>query len=61
MFLLLLSLQEDYDHVSLEDKHYQGDGMLSPKAKLLLRDTKKELLRYATLLRHLQASLSGQL
>lgn len=42
--------QEDYDHVSLEDQHYQGDGsMLSPKAKLLLRDSKKELLRYVTL------------
>ncbi|MEQ2202949.1 hypothetical protein XENOCAPTIV_020882, partial [Xenoophorus captivus] len=31
--------------VSLEDQHYPGDGsMLSPKAKLLLRDSKKELL-----------------
>lgn len=39
--------QEDYDHVSLEE-HYKGDGsMLSPKAKLLLRESKKELLRYA--------------
>lgn len=39
--------QEDYDHVSLEEQHYKGDGgMLSPKAKLLLRDSKKELLRY---------------
>ncbi|MEQ2235595.1 hypothetical protein ILYODFUR_003916, partial [Ilyodon furcidens] len=38
--------QEDYDQVSLEDQHYPGDGsMLSPKAKLLLRDSKKELLR----------------
>lgn len=47
MLLLFLSLQEDYDQVSLEDQHYQGDGsMLSPKAKLLLRDSKKELLRY---------------
>ncbi|XP_069013634.1 suppression of tumorigenicity 18 protein isoform X2 [Embiotoca jacksoni] len=40
---------EDYDQVSLEDQHYQGDGsMLSPKAKLLLRDSKKELLRYVS-------------
>lgn len=38
--------QEDYDRVSLEDQHYKGDGsMLSPKAKALLRDSKKELLR----------------
>ncbi|XP_017281574.2 suppression of tumorigenicity 18 protein isoform X2 [Kryptolebias marmoratus] len=41
--------QEDYDQVSLEDQHYQGDGsMLSPKAKLLLRDSKKELLSCPT-------------
>lgn len=50
MLLLSLSPQEDYDHASSEDQHYQGDAsMLSPKAKLLLRDSKKELLRYATL------------
>ncbi|KAM6918374.1 suppression of tumorigenicity 18 protein isoform 2-T2 [Xenentodon cancila] len=41
--------QEDYDQASLEDQHYQGDGsMLSPKAKLLLRDSKKELLSCPT-------------
>ncbi|XP_074544752.1 suppression of tumorigenicity 18 protein isoform X3 [Halichoeres trimaculatus] len=41
--------EEDYDCVSLEDQHYQGDGsMLSPKAKLLLRDAKKELLSCPT-------------
>ncbi|KAM9718467.1 suppression of tumorigenicity 18 protein isoform 1-T1 [Menidia menidia] len=41
--------QEDYDQVSLEDQHYQGDGsMLSSKAKLLLRDSKKELLSCPT-------------
>lgn len=46
MLLFCLCQQEDYDQVSLEDQHYQGDGsMLSPKAKLLLRDAKKELLR----------------
>ncbi|XP_008281262.1 suppression of tumorigenicity 18 protein [Stegastes partitus] len=41
--------QEDYDQVSLEDQHYQGDGsMMSAKAKLLLRDSKKELLSCPT-------------
>ncbi|TKS79733.1 Suppression of tumorigenicity 18 protein [Collichthys lucidus] len=46
---VLQDAEEDYDHVSLEDQHYQGDGsMLSPKAKLLLRDSKKELLRCPT-------------
>ncbi|CAJ1072437.1 suppression of tumorigenicity 18 protein [Xyrichtys novacula] len=41
--------EEDYDHISLEDQQYQGDGsMLSPKAKLLLRDSKKELLSCPT-------------
>lgn len=46
-FFFYLPTQEDYDHVSLEE-HYKGDGsMLSPKAKLLLRESKKELLRYA--------------
>ncbi|XP_035994169.1 suppression of tumorigenicity 18 protein isoform X1 [Fundulus heteroclitus] len=41
--------QEDYDQASLEDQHYPGDGsMLSPKAKLLLRDSKKELLSCPT-------------
>ncbi|XP_028988957.1 suppression of tumorigenicity 18 protein isoform X2 [Betta splendens] len=40
---------EDYDQVSLEDQHYQGDGsMLSSKTKLLLRDSKKELLSCPT-------------
>ncbi|XP_073347697.1 suppression of tumorigenicity 18 protein [Pagrus major] len=46
---VLQDKEEDYDHVSLEDQHYQGDGgMLSPKAKLLLRDAKKELLSCPT-------------
>ncbi|KAM3604221.1 uncharacterized protein V6R79_008035 [Siganus canaliculatus] len=46
---ILQEAEEDYDHISLEEQHYKGDGsMLSPKAKLLLRDSKKELLRYAT-------------
>uniref|UniRef100_A0A8C4IWN6 ST18 C2H2C-type zinc finger transcription factor n=1 Tax=Dicentrarchus labrax TaxID=13489 RepID=A0A8C4IWN6_DICLA len=46
---VLQDTEEDYDHVSLEDQHYQGDGsMLSPKAKLLLRDSKKELLSCPT-------------
>uniref|UniRef100_A0A3P8QCB5 Myelin transcription factor 1 domain-containing protein n=1 Tax=Astatotilapia calliptera TaxID=8154 RepID=A0A3P8QCB5_ASTCA len=41
--------QEDYDQVSLEDQHYQGDSsMLSSKAKLPLRDSKKELLSCPT-------------
>uniref|UniRef100_A0A674NYW3 ST18 C2H2C-type zinc finger transcription factor n=1 Tax=Takifugu rubripes TaxID=31033 RepID=A0A674NYW3_TAKRU len=41
--------EEDYDGVSLEDQHYKGDGsMLSPKAKALLRDSKKELLSCPT-------------
>ncbi|XP_063741218.1 suppression of tumorigenicity 18 protein isoform X3 [Eleginops maclovinus] len=45
----LQDAEEDYDHVSLEDQHYQGDGsMMSPKAKLLLRDVKKELLSCPT-------------
>lgn len=45
---LLQDKEEDFDHISLEEQHYQGDGMLSPKAKLLLRDTKKELLSCPT-------------
>ncbi|XP_077956053.1 suppression of tumorigenicity 18 protein isoform X3 [Gasterosteus aculeatus] len=42
--------EEDYDHMSvLEDQHYQVDGsVMSPKAKLLLRDAKKELLSCPT-------------
>ncbi|XP_075339339.1 suppression of tumorigenicity 18 protein isoform X1 [Odontesthes bonariensis] len=41
--------QEDYDQISLEDQPYQGDGsILSSKAKLLLRDSKKELLSCPT-------------
>uniref|UniRef100_A0A3Q0SGW9 ST18 C2H2C-type zinc finger transcription factor n=1 Tax=Amphilophus citrinellus TaxID=61819 RepID=A0A3Q0SGW9_AMPCI len=41
--------QEDYDQVSLEDQHYQGDSsMLGSKAKLPLRDSKKELLSCPT-------------
>ncbi|XP_042353025.1 suppression of tumorigenicity 18 protein isoform X3 [Plectropomus leopardus] len=45
----LQDAEEDYDHASLEDQHYQGDGsMMSPKAKLLLRDAKKELLSCPT-------------
>ncbi|KAI3374879.1 hypothetical protein L3Q82_021417 [Scortum barcoo] len=40
--------QEDYDRASLEDQHYQDGGMMSPKAKLLLRDSKKELLSCPT-------------
>ncbi|KAM3866418.1 suppression of tumorigenicity 18 protein [Diretmus argenteus] len=41
--------QEDFDEVSLEDQHYQGDaGMMSPKSKLLLRDSKKELMSCPT-------------
>ncbi|XP_030015886.1 suppression of tumorigenicity 18 protein isoform X3 [Sphaeramia orbicularis] len=41
--------QEDFDQVSLEEQHYQGDGsMMSPKTKLLLRDSKKELLSCPT-------------
>uniref|UniRef100_A0A3Q1GBE6 ST18 C2H2C-type zinc finger transcription factor n=2 Tax=Acanthochromis polyacanthus TaxID=80966 RepID=A0A3Q1GBE6_9TELE len=46
---VLQDKEEDYDQVSLEDQHYQGDGsMMSPKAKLLLRDSKKELLSCPT-------------
>uniref|UniRef100_A0A8C6MHT4 ST18 C2H2C-type zinc finger transcription factor n=1 Tax=Nothobranchius furzeri TaxID=105023 RepID=A0A8C6MHT4_NOTFU len=46
---ILQDKEDDYDQVSLEDQHYQGDGsMLSPKAKLLLRDSKKELLSCPT-------------
>lgn len=49
-FFPFLSRQEDYDQVSLEDQHYQGDSsMLGSKAKLPLRDSKKELLRYVGL------------
>ncbi|XP_037313267.2 suppression of tumorigenicity 18 protein isoform X2 [Pungitius pungitius] len=42
--------EEDYDHMSvLEEQHYQVDGsVMSPKAKLLLRDAKKELLSCPT-------------
>ncbi|KAM7379450.1 hypothetical protein PAMP_004999 [Pampus punctatissimus] len=40
---------EDFDQASLEDQHYQGDAsMMSSKAKLLLRDSKKELLSCPT-------------
>ncbi|TNN64974.1 Suppression of tumorigenicity 18 protein [Liparis tanakae] len=48
---MLQDPEEDYDHMSvLEEQQYQVDGgMLSPKAKLLLRDAKKELLRCVTL------------
>ncbi|XP_034038400.1 suppression of tumorigenicity 18 protein isoform X2 [Thalassophryne amazonica] len=40
--------EEDFDQVSLEDQHYQGDNMMSPKSKLQLRDSKKELLSCPT-------------
>ncbi|XP_074507631.1 suppression of tumorigenicity 18 protein isoform X1 [Sebastes fasciatus] len=44
---VLQDAEEDYDHVL--EEHYQGDGsMLSPKAKMLLRDAKKELLSCPT-------------
>ncbi|XP_029309907.1 suppression of tumorigenicity 18 protein isoform X4 [Cottoperca gobio] len=46
---VLQDAEEDYDHVSLEDQQYQGDGsMMSANAKLLLRDVKKELLSCPT-------------
>ncbi|XP_031720998.1 suppression of tumorigenicity 18 protein isoform X6 [Anarrhichthys ocellatus] len=47
---VLQDAEEDYDHISvLEDQHYNVDGsMMSPKAKLLLRDAKKELLSCPT-------------
>uniref|UniRef100_A0AAQ6IFW4 Myelin transcription factor 1 domain-containing protein n=1 Tax=Anabas testudineus TaxID=64144 RepID=A0AAQ6IFW4_ANATE len=46
---VLQDKEDDYDQVSLEDQHYQGDGsMISPKTKLLLRDSKKELLSCPT-------------
>lgn len=58
MLLFCLSQQEDYDQVSLEDQHYQGDGsMLSSKAKLLLRDSKKELLRYVGFISETSSSI----
>uniref|UniRef100_A0A8D3CER1 Myelin transcription factor 1 domain-containing protein n=1 Tax=Scophthalmus maximus TaxID=52904 RepID=A0A8D3CER1_SCOMX len=45
----VLQEEEDYDQVSLEEQLYQGDGsMMSPKTKLLLRDSKKELLSCPT-------------
>ncbi|XP_068459974.1 suppression of tumorigenicity 18 protein isoform X3 [Clinocottus analis] len=47
---MLQDAEEDYDHISvLEDQQYQVDGsMMSPKAKQLLRDAKKELLSCPT-------------
>ncbi|KAJ0058697.1 hypothetical protein NL108_000394, partial [Boleophthalmus pectinirostris] len=45
---ILQEKEEDFDHVSLEEQHYQGDGLMSAKAKLLLRDVKKELLSCPT-------------
>ncbi|KAK7945512.1 hypothetical protein WMY93_001240 [Mugilogobius chulae] len=45
---ILQDKEEDFDHVSLEEQHYQGDGLMSAKAKLLLRDVKKELLSCPT-------------
>ncbi|KAM9789712.1 suppression of tumorigenicity 18 protein [Neosynchiropus ocellatus] len=40
--------EDDYDQATLEE-HYQGDGgMMSARAKLLLRDSKKELLSCPT-------------
>uniref|UniRef100_A0A8C3B1C9 ST18 C2H2C-type zinc finger transcription factor n=1 Tax=Cyclopterus lumpus TaxID=8103 RepID=A0A8C3B1C9_CYCLU len=47
---MLQDAEEDYDHMSvLEDQQYQVDGgMMSPKAKQLLRDAKKELLSCPT-------------
>ncbi|XP_072297782.1 suppression of tumorigenicity 18 protein isoform X5 [Eucyclogobius newberryi] len=45
---ILQEKEEDFDHVSLEEQHYQGDGLMSAKAKLLLRDMKKELLSCPT-------------
>jgi hypothetical protein len=42
-----VSQQEDFDDASLENQSYSGDAsMLSPKTKMLLRDAKKELMRY---------------
>ena len=42
---------ENFDDMTLEEQHYHhGDGgMNSPKNKLLLRDAKKELMRYIVL------------
>ncbi|XP_056277675.1 suppression of tumorigenicity 18 protein isoform X2 [Pseudoliparis swirei] len=47
---MLQDAEEDYDRMSvLEDQQYQADGgVMSPKAKLLLRDAKKELLSCPT-------------
>uniref|UniRef100_A0A3P9HIN8 ST18 C2H2C-type zinc finger transcription factor n=2 Tax=Oryzias latipes TaxID=8090 RepID=A0A3P9HIN8_ORYLA len=46
---ILQDKEDDYEQISLEDQHYLGDSsMLSPKAKLLLRDSKKELLSCPT-------------
>lgn len=45
-----VSQQEDFDEASLENQSYSGDAsMLSPKTKMLLRDAKKELMRYIML------------
>ncbi|XP_057712640.1 suppression of tumorigenicity 18 protein isoform X3 [Corythoichthys intestinalis] len=39
--------EEEFDHVSMEEQHYQGEaGMM--KAKMLLRESKKELLSCPT-------------
>lgn len=39
---------EQLDRMSLEDKVFAGDAsMTSAKNKMLIRDTKKELMRYA--------------
>lgn len=38
---------EQLDRMSLEDKVFAGDAsMVSAKNKMLIRDTKKELMRY---------------
>jgi hypothetical protein len=42
-----MSQQEDFDDASLEDQGYSGDAsMFGPKTDMLLRDSKKELMRY---------------
>lgn len=39
---------EQLDRMSLEDKVFAGDAsMTSAKNKILIRDSKKELMRYA--------------
>lgn len=52
---------EQLDRMSLEDKVFAGDAsMTSAKNKMLIRDTKKELMRYNKAPKHTWSDLQAR-